>query len=77
MKLGQLGCDGPQARARLKFLLDHGLKNIVEDQSIPARPKDRDFVTDMLKTLYDNPLFEPTYGMVTYAQDLYDRYILP
>lgn len=75
-KLGQLGCSGQEARERLKRLLDKGLKDLPDDPSVPINDHARSFIKDMVEAMAENDLFEPTYGQVTYAQDLYDRYIL-
>lgn len=75
-RLGQLGCTPAEARERLKRLLNLGLKDVIDDATIPAPDAARGFVKDMSEALRENPNFEPTFGQVTYAQDLYDRYIL-
>lgn len=76
-KLGELGCTGVEARERLKRLLNMGLKDIaLDDPSMPVRSKDRTFIKDMIEVLANNPDFEPSYGQIVYAQDLYDKFIL-
>lgn len=74
-KLGELGCDVAEARERMERLFKMGLSSIIEDIDIPINDKGRKFLRDM-KDAIDNPLFTFTYGQVTYAQDLYDRYCL-
>ena len=74
-KLGELGCTGPEARARLERLLDMGLKGLPDDQTVPLNDHARGFIRDMIEALEVNDHFEPTFGQVTYAQDLYERYI--
>ena len=75
-RLGSLGITGPEARDRLKFLIDKGLKDLPDDFQIEMNDKARGFIRDMMEALEENESFEPTYSQVTYAQDLFDRYIL-
>ena len=75
-KLGELGCSGPEARNRLKRLLDKGLRDSIRDETIPLTVDNRKFLSDMVNAVADNPNFEPSYGQVVYAQDLFDRYLL-
>ena len=74
-KLGELGGDVAEARERMERLFKMGLSSITEDMDIPVGDKGRKFLRDM-KDAIDNPLFIFTYGQVTYAQDLYDRFCL-
>ncbi len=75
-KMGQLGCTGPEARDRLKRLLKMGLQSIRKDNNIPLTLHEREFLRDMSQGISDNELWEPSFGQVTYAQDLYDKYCL-
>ena len=75
-KLGELGATGAEARYRLKWLLDKGLKALPDDPTVPLNDKARGFIRDMMEAVEVNEDFEPTYGQVVYAQDLYDRFIL-
>jgi len=75
-RMGQLGCTGLEARERLKRLMNMGLKSIGTDESIPLKDRDRAFIKDMVDALSGNKDFEPSYGQVVYAQDLFDRYLL-
>lgn len=74
-KLGELGCSGPEARDRLKrIMVTMGLGNVAKDLTIPLTIKERTFIHEMVEALALNPNFEPSYGMVTYATDLYEKY---
>lgn len=75
-KLGELGCDGPEARERLKRYFSMGLRLMYDDPNTPFSKKEKEFLRDMTQALKDNPSFEPSYGQVTYAGDLYERYCL-
>jgi len=75
-RLGELGATGTEARERLKFLLDKGLKDLPDDPTIPLNDNARGFIRDMIEAVEVNDTFEPTFGQVTYAQDLYDRFVL-
>lgn len=75
-KLGELGISGADARYRLKWLLDKGLKSLPDDPMVPINDKAREFIRDMAEAVEVNEDFEPSYGQVVYAQDLYDRFIL-
>lgn len=75
-KLGELGATGAEARYRLKWLLDKGLKALPDDPTVPLNDKARGFIRDMMEAVEVNEDFEPTYGQVVYAQDLYDKFIL-
>lgn len=74
-KLGQLGCSGPEARARLKRILDMGLSDLVAHQDAPITAWEAKFIRDMIASIEDNPNFEPTYGQVTKAEDLKEKYL--
>ena len=71
-KIGELGCTGPEARERLSRLLKLGLATT----DAPLSAYELKFVADMVEALKVNPYFEPSYGQLTKAQDLYDKYIL-
>lgn len=75
-KLGELGCTGPEARERLVRLMRMGLKNIAVDQNVPLSGKERRFIDDMGYALDNNPIFEPSYGQVTYATDIFEKYCI-
>lgn len=75
-KLGELGCTGPEARERLKRYFKMGLKVMYDDSMTPFSSKERAFLRDMQEALKENPDFEPSYGQVTWASDLYERYCL-
>jgi len=75
-KLGELGATGAEARYRLKWLLDKGLKALPDDPTVPLNDNARGFIRDMMEAIEVNEDFEPTFGQVVYAQDLYDRFIL-
>lgn len=75
-KLGELGCTGDEARERLKRLFQMGLKSISTDLNIPLSNKERDFLKDMKEALTNNPSFEPSYGQVTFATDIFERYCI-
>ena len=75
-RLGELGATGAEARYRLKWLLDKGLKALPDDPTVPLNDKARGFIRDMMEAVEVNEDFEPSFGQVTYAQDLYDRFIL-
>lgn len=74
-KLGQLGCSGPEARARLKRILDMGLTDLVANQGAPLTSRETIFIKDMEEALMNNPNFEPSYGQVTWAEDLKEKYL--
>ena len=74
-RLGELGCEPAEARERMERLFKMGLSSITEDKDVPLTYKNREFLRDM-KGAIDNPLYVFSYGEVTYAQDLYDRYCL-
>ena len=71
-RLGELGCSGKEARERLVRLLKMGLA----DTEAPLSDGQRKFIQDMKDGLANNPNFEPSYGQLTKAQDLYDKYVL-
>ena len=73
-RMGSLGCTGQEARDRLRRLLKMGLSSIKVDTTIPIRDKERSFIGDMEDAISNNDNFEPSYGQVTYAQDIFDRY---
>lgn len=75
-RLGETGGTPTEDRARLKRLLDLGLKGMADDQSIPLSDHNRRFIRDMEDALQQNPNFEPSFGQVAKAQDLYDRMVL-
>lgn len=75
-KLGELGCTGQEARSRLERLFKMGLAFIREDTNTPLTLKEKGFLTDMNNALADNPIFEPSYGQVVWAQDIYNKYCL-
>lgn len=75
-KLGELGISGPEARSRLERLLKLGLDAMYLDPMTPFTSRQREFIRDMKEALSENPIFEPSFGQVSYAQDLYDRYCL-
>lgn len=75
-KLGELGCSGPEARERLKRLMKMGLRSISIDKSIPLTDKERQFIDDMGYALDNNPIFEPSYGQVTRATDIFEKYCI-
>lgn len=74
-KLGELGCDVAEARERMERLFKKGLTLIIDDPELPLTDRNRKFLREMSDALA-NPLFIFTYGQVTYAQDLYDRYCI-
>lgn len=75
-RLGETGGTPAEDRSRLKRLLDLGLAGVLKDPNVPLTQHNRDFIRDMETAIKDNPNFEPTFGQVAKAQDLYDRYIL-
>lgn len=75
-RLGETGGTPAEDRARLKRLLDLGLKGMSTDDGVPMTPHNRKFITDMEEALDNNPNFEPSFGQVAKAQDLYDRFVL-
>jgi len=75
-KLGELGATGAEARYRLKWLLDKGLKGLPDDLTVPLNDKARGFIRDMIEAVEVNEDFEPSPGQIFYAQDLFDRYLV-
>lgn len=75
-RLGETGGTPAEDRARLKRLLDLGLAGAAKDETVPLNANSRKFITEMDEAIKNNPNFEPTFGQVSYAQDLYDRVIL-
>lgn len=75
-RLGETGGTPAEDRARLRRLLDLGLSGAAKDETVPLTAHNRKFITDMDTAIKDNPNFEPTFGQVAKAQDLYDRIIL-
>ena len=74
-KLGNLGCSPVEARSRLKRILDMGLSDLVANQSAPVTNYEAKFIRDMQEAVDNNPDFEPSFGQVTYAEDLKERYL--
>jgi hypothetical protein len=74
-KLGQLGCSGTEARARLARLLDMGLADMAVEQSSPLTVREASFIRDMHEAIENNPNFEPSYGQVTWMEDLKEKYL--
>jgi len=74
-KLGQLGCSGPEARARLVRILDMGLADLVSNNSAPLTSREAKFIKDMQEAVENNPNFEPSYGQVTWLEDLKEKYL--
>lgn len=75
VKMGQLGCSPAEARARLRRLLDMGLTDLVSHNSAPITSSEAKFIKDMQEALDNNDNFEPTYGQVTWAEDIKNKYL--
>lgn len=73
-KLGELGCTPTEARDRLKRLLKLGVADLLKDSNVPLTQKERKFIEDMVTATNLNKDFEPSYGQVTFAQDIYEKY---
>lgn len=75
VKMGQLGCSPSEARARLRRLLDMGLTDLVSHNSALITRYEAKFINDMQESIDNNPDFTPTYGQVTLAEDLKEKYL--
>lgn len=74
-KMGDLGCTPVEARNRMDRILKMGLTDMAHEQGSPMTIKHIQFIRDMSEAVENNPDWIPTYGQVTYAEDLKERYL--